>query len=223
MPRSHWASAPQLLSLRSRAHEPQLLSPRATITEARVPTARAPQWEKPPRWEARAPQRRVAPHLPQLGKAQAQQRRPNAAKTRLKEKKQIWSWNASRNLYLRSWRQDRWSSRRGGDWEYVIVVHTPVSSASLVFSSVWLTKMLFVLCSRVREIPATWHTDVQLWAKVSTNTISSLQSPSMCFPWNTECCMSVCRSLILGASAAEAEGAPITLEIKYWLTQADAA
>ena len=39
---------PQLLSLRSRAHEPQLLSPRATTTEARMPRARALQQEKPP-------------------------------------------------------------------------------------------------------------------------------------------------------------------------------
>ena len=34
---------PQLLSLRSRAREPQLLNPRATTTEARTPGARAPQ------------------------------------------------------------------------------------------------------------------------------------------------------------------------------------
>ena len=60
MPRSNWARAPQLLSLRSRAHEPQLLSPRATSAEARTPRARAPQQEKPPQWEARAAQRRVA-------------------------------------------------------------------------------------------------------------------------------------------------------------------
>ena len=53
---------PQLLSLRSRAHEPQLLSPCATTTEACAPRARAQQ-EKPPQWEARAPQRRVAPAL----------------------------------------------------------------------------------------------------------------------------------------------------------------
>ena len=33
---SNKARAPQLLSLRSRAHEPQLLSPRATTTEARA-------------------------------------------------------------------------------------------------------------------------------------------------------------------------------------------
>ena len=48
MPRSNLTRAPQLLSLRSRAHEPQLLSPRATTTEARTPRAHAPQQEKPP-------------------------------------------------------------------------------------------------------------------------------------------------------------------------------
>ena len=47
MPWSREAHAPQLLSLRSRACEPQLLSPRAATTEARVPRARAPQQEKP--------------------------------------------------------------------------------------------------------------------------------------------------------------------------------
>ena len=39
---------PQLLSLCSRACEPQLLSPRGTTTEARAPRARAPQGKKPP-------------------------------------------------------------------------------------------------------------------------------------------------------------------------------
>ena len=48
--------------LRSRrAHAPQLLSLRATTTEAQVPRARTPQQEKPLQWEARAPQPRVAP------------------------------------------------------------------------------------------------------------------------------------------------------------------
>ena len=61
MLQSNWTHAPQLLSLRSRAHEPQLLSPRATTTEARTPRAHAPQQEKPLQWEAHAPQRRVAP------------------------------------------------------------------------------------------------------------------------------------------------------------------
>ena len=48
-------------SLTSRAHEPQLLSLRATTTEARAPRALAPQQEKPSQGEARAPQQRVAP------------------------------------------------------------------------------------------------------------------------------------------------------------------
>ena len=61
MPRSDQARAPQLLSLRSTAHEPQLLSLRATTTEALAPRAPAPQQEKPPQWEARTPQWRIAP------------------------------------------------------------------------------------------------------------------------------------------------------------------
>ena len=48
MLRSNYARAPQLLSLRSRAREPQLLSPCATTTEAHVPRAHALQQEKPP-------------------------------------------------------------------------------------------------------------------------------------------------------------------------------
>ena len=47
MPWSNQARAPQLLSLRSRAHGPQLLSPCATTTEALTPRARALQQEKP--------------------------------------------------------------------------------------------------------------------------------------------------------------------------------
>ena len=47
MPWSNYAHAPQLVSLRSRAHKPQLLSPCATTTEVSAPRARAPQQEKP--------------------------------------------------------------------------------------------------------------------------------------------------------------------------------
>ena len=61
MPWSNYACAPQLLSLNSRAREPQLPSPRATTTETCAPRARAPQQEKPPPWEACTLQRRVAP------------------------------------------------------------------------------------------------------------------------------------------------------------------
>ena len=49
------------MSLRSRAHEPQLLSLHAATIEARMPRACAPQQEKPPQWEAHTPQQRVAP------------------------------------------------------------------------------------------------------------------------------------------------------------------
>ena len=52
MPWSNQTHVPQLLSLRSRAREPQLLNLHATTTEAHVPTARAPQQEKPPQWVA---------------------------------------------------------------------------------------------------------------------------------------------------------------------------
>ena len=49
VPRSSWARAPQLLSLR------------ATTTEARAPRACALKQERPPQWEARILQWGVAP------------------------------------------------------------------------------------------------------------------------------------------------------------------
>ena len=61
MPWSNETCAPQLLSLCSGACEPQLLSPRATTTEARVPRACALQQERTQQWEACAPEQRVAP------------------------------------------------------------------------------------------------------------------------------------------------------------------
>ena len=60
MPQSNEACAPQLLSLHSRAHEPQLLSPHATTTEAHMPGTCDLQQEKPLQWEACTPQQRVA-------------------------------------------------------------------------------------------------------------------------------------------------------------------
>ena len=48
MPWSNKAFVSQLLSLRSRAHKPQLLSLRVTTGEARVPRAHTPQQGKPP-------------------------------------------------------------------------------------------------------------------------------------------------------------------------------
>ena len=80
MPRSNWARVPQLLSLRSGAHDPQLLSPCATTTEARTPwSPRSATGEattmRSPRTAAKS-----NPRSPQLEKACMQQRRPNATK-----------------------------------------------------------------------------------------------------------------------------------------------
>ena len=59
---NYWACTPQLLKpARSRARTVQLLSPGGTTTKAHVPRACAPQQEKPPQWEAHAPQQRVVP------------------------------------------------------------------------------------------------------------------------------------------------------------------
>ena len=58
----------------NKATEPQLLSPRATTTEAHVAGAHALQQERPPQWEA---------CLSQLEKAHMQQWRPNAAKKKI--------------------------------------------------------------------------------------------------------------------------------------------
>ena len=58
---NYWACALQPVSHDYWASEPQLLDPHATATEAHVPRACVLQQEKPPKWEARAPQRRVSP------------------------------------------------------------------------------------------------------------------------------------------------------------------
>ena len=49
--------------------QPQLLSPGAATTEIPVARAQAPQWEKPPQWDACVPQGRVA-------STQSNQRKP---------------------------------------------------------------------------------------------------------------------------------------------------
>ena len=59
--RNYWAHVPQLLSPRAATTEAHMLwGPCATTTEALTPRTRALQQEKPPQWEAHAPQRRVA-------------------------------------------------------------------------------------------------------------------------------------------------------------------
>ena len=75
-PQSNKARAPQILSLCSRAREPQLLSPHAATTEARTPRAHAPD-KGSPRTATKS-----SPCSPQLEKARAQQWRPNAAKNK---------------------------------------------------------------------------------------------------------------------------------------------
>ena len=71
----------QLLSLRSRAQEPQLLSPSARTTEAHVSRAHALQREAT---AMRSPcsATKSSPCSPQLEKAHMQQRRPNATKNK---------------------------------------------------------------------------------------------------------------------------------------------
>ena len=61
------ARAPQLLSLHSRAHEPQLLSPCAATREA----------------TATCTATKSSPRSPQLEKAHVQQQRPNADKNKI--------------------------------------------------------------------------------------------------------------------------------------------
>ena len=76
---------PQLLSLRSRAREPQLLSLCTTTTETHVPRARAKQREATAMRSLRSAMKR-SPRSPRLEKARTQQRRPNAAKNKQKFK-----------------------------------------------------------------------------------------------------------------------------------------
>ena len=81
MPRSHKARAPQLLSLRSRAHEPQIVKPAGL--EPMLCNKRSHDNEKP------AHHNEEQPPLPQLEKACMQQQRPNADKNKFKKEKEI--------------------------------------------------------------------------------------------------------------------------------------
>ena len=74
MPWNNYAHAPQLLSLCSRAHAPQLL--KATGLGPVLHNKRRRCSEKPTHAT------KSSPRLPQLEKARAQQRRPNAAKNK---------------------------------------------------------------------------------------------------------------------------------------------
>ena len=78
---NYWACALDLVSHNYWACVPQLLSSRATTTEARVPRPCAPQQEKPPQWEACASQQ-SSPCLQELEKARTQQPRPDTAENK---------------------------------------------------------------------------------------------------------------------------------------------
>ena len=80
MPQSNWTHAPQLLSLCSRAWEPQL--PKISYS-----SAQAPQQEKPPQWEASAPQLESSPWLLQLQKSLHSNEDPAKRKKQKKEKR----------------------------------------------------------------------------------------------------------------------------------------
>ena len=58
---NYWACSLEPASHNYWAHEPKLLSPRATTTEACTPRAPAPQQVKPLQWETHALQWTVAP------------------------------------------------------------------------------------------------------------------------------------------------------------------
>ena len=62
------------------AHHNYWARPRTTATEARVPRAHALQQEKPPQWEAREPQRRVAPACLKKACVQQQSQKINNTK-----------------------------------------------------------------------------------------------------------------------------------------------
>ena len=79
MSHNYWACALEPAHHNNWARAPQLLSPRTTTTEARVPRARAPQQEKPPQWEACAPQQ-SGPRSPQLEKAHGSNKDPTRPK-----------------------------------------------------------------------------------------------------------------------------------------------
>ena len=72
----------QLLSLCSRAREPQLLSPCATTTEAHVPRAHATQQRQATTMRSLRTAMKSSPCSLQLEKARAQQRSPNTAKNK---------------------------------------------------------------------------------------------------------------------------------------------
>ena len=90
---NYWACALEPASHNYWAHVPQLLSPHAATTEAHAPRACAPQQEKPPQWEARAPQWRLAPARYNWRKLAHSNKDPMQPKTNkfIKKKKDLYA------------------------------------------------------------------------------------------------------------------------------------
>ena len=80
MPRSGWARAPQLLSLRSRAREPQLLKPVCHNHWSPCTWSLCSATGEATAMGGLRPATKSSPRSLQLEKARVQQRRPNAAK-----------------------------------------------------------------------------------------------------------------------------------------------
>ena len=82
MPQSNKARVPHLLSLCSRAHRLQSLTPRATTTEAHAPRVHAQQQREATTVRSPHTKMKSCPPSPQLEEAHVQQQRPNAAKNK---------------------------------------------------------------------------------------------------------------------------------------------
>ena len=93
--------APQLLSPCSRAHEPQLLLPRAAATGAQ-----APQQEKPLQGEVRAPQKGVASAHDWRGPHAATETHHNQNINKKQSNKWLWT-NPQKNMLISMKEQKR--------------------------------------------------------------------------------------------------------------------
>ena len=137
IPQSSSARAPWLLSLCSRARELQLLSPHATATEVHAPRAQAARQEKPPPWEACAPQRGGAP-------TRRNQRKPaHSVKYMIddlfKKNKVFWFKNK------RGRERGRDEEREGaGDWETELKRETDLFGLGPYYAGVIINSSSFV-------------------------------------------------------------------------------
>ena len=120
MPSGNSACAPQLLSLCSRALEPQLLLEHTCHNYCSLHTL-----EKPLQWAAHTPQLESSPLSSQLWKAYAQQRRLSAAKNaflkKIYQKSEEDQWNQSwfsENIKKMDKCSDKLVKRKNTNWQY---------------------------------------------------------------------------------------------------------